>query len=742
MNYIRNILFCSISLLAALSLSGQQAMLKLLDKKTNEPVLYAHVCFESLENKQQLHALTDDKGETANLAESKSVVAISYIGYETLYDTIQPGQSVTLFLEPVMYSMNELVVTAQYTPQRVDQSIYKVQVIGAKKIDQKGANNLAELFSSELSMQINQDGALGSNLNIRGLGGEHVKFLIDGVPMIGRLNGNIDLGQINLANVDHIEVIEGPMSVVYGSNALAGVINIITRENKNTNLQASASSYVESVGVFNFDGSTSIKKGRNIFSISGGRNFFNGYSEVDTSRSKQWKPKRQYFAEGYYVYSHKSFKIKFNSRYFNEMLFNKGDLKYPYYETASDNIFRTIRFTNSLDTRTKIGPDRYLQVLLSYADYDRIREDYFKNLTNLENYLQNRDTTQFNDISLRTVMSKSVDSAFYNYQMGIEMHRELGHGEKIDGGIQQISDFAAFFSLKLEPTKKLLFQPGVRFIYNTRFEAPFIYSLNAKWQVHPEIQFRASYSRGFRAPSLKELYLDFEDVNHDIKGNPDLQAENSHNVSFSGGWMKEKDKKQYGIDADLFYNQIYNLIQLVPLIGGTPTRPPYTYTNVGNFISQGVQFDLNYGIYPRIKIKTGMTYTGRQYTLENNEEVPSMLYSTDLNANVDYRIIKYDLDVVVFYKYTGRYPDYGIDSNTGDWVEGYRKDYHTMDISLNKNFFENSLKCTLGVKNLFNNTSIQGFGNSGTAHSGGGDYMIGWGRTYFVNLTYTLNRYN
>ena len=84
--------------------------------------------------------------------------------------------------------MNEVVVTAQYTPQRVDQSIYKVQVIGAKKIDQKGANNLAELFSSELSMQINQDGALGSNLNIRGLGGEHVKFLLDGVTMIGRLN--------------------------------------------------------------------------------------------------------------------------------------------------------------------------------------------------------------------------------------------------------------------------------------------------------------------------------------------------------------------------------------------------------------------------------------------------------------------------------------------------------------------------------------------------------------------------
>ena len=532
------------------------------------------------------------------------------------------------------------------------------------------------------------------------------------------------------------------MSVIYGSNALAGVVNIITRENKSTNVQASVSSYLESVGVYNFDGTASIKKGHHVFSLSGGRNFFDGYSEVDTTRSMQWKPKRQFFGEGYYVYSQNDFKVKFHSRYFNEYLQNKGDLKYPYYETASDNVFKTIRWTHSLDTRSKIGNDRYLQVLSSYADYDRIREYYFKILTNLENFLQNRDTTRFNAVSLRSVMSKSVDSAFYNYQLGLELHRELGEGKKIDGNQQQISDFAAFFSLKLNPTKKLLFQPGVRFIYNTRFKAPFIYSINAKWNVRPEINLRASYSRGFRAPSLKELYLVVEDVNHDIKGNPDLQAENSHNVSFSAAWIKEKDKMHYGVDADLFYNRIFDLIQLVPLIGGSPTRPPYTYANIGNFISQGVQVDFSYGIYPRIQMKTGFTQTGRKYTLDENEQTPSMLYSTDLSTNLSYRIFKYAMDVVVFYKYTGTYPDYAIDSNTGEWVEGYREDYHTLDVSLNKNFFENSLKCTLGVKNLFNNTSIRGFGGASGAHSGGnGSYMLGWGRTVFVNLSYTINRY-
>ena len=84
-------------------------------------------------------------------------------------------------------------------------------------------------------MTITQDPALGSSLKIKGLSGNNVKILIDGVPVIGRMGGNIDLSQLNLYNIDHIEMVEGPMSVMYGSDALAGAINIITKENRNSN---------------------------------------------------------------------------------------------------------------------------------------------------------------------------------------------------------------------------------------------------------------------------------------------------------------------------------------------------------------------------------------------------------------------------------------------------------------------------------------------------------------------------
>ena len=72
-----------------------------------------------------------------------------------------------------------------------------------------------------------------------------VEDLIDGVPIVGRVDGNIDLSQINMENVDHIEIVKGPMSVVYGTSALAGVINIITKKNTKDKYVVKANSYVD-----------------------------------------------------------------------------------------------------------------------------------------------------------------------------------------------------------------------------------------------------------------------------------------------------------------------------------------------------------------------------------------------------------------------------------------------------------------------------------------------------------------
>ncbi|MEL6132646.1 MAG: TonB-dependent receptor plug domain-containing protein, partial [Bacteroidota bacterium] len=126
------------------------------------------------------------------------------------------------------YAVDSVVITGQYTPQSLDQAIHPIRTISAEKIERMAAVNLGDVLENELNIRLSQDNILGQSLSIQGLSGENVKILIDGVPVIGRQNGNIDLGQLNLLGIERIEVVEGPLSVNYGTQALAGTINLIT----------------------------------------------------------------------------------------------------------------------------------------------------------------------------------------------------------------------------------------------------------------------------------------------------------------------------------------------------------------------------------------------------------------------------------------------------------------------------------------------------------------------------------
>ena len=727
-------------LLAAPFVRGQQATVHVLDGKTKKPVPYAHVIFQSFSDNQQLSGITGEDGRVDNNTVSRSEVIVTYVGYETMQDTIDPGESITLLMRPRIQEINEVVVTAQYAPKRVDQSIYKVKVINSRQIEQKAATNLTELLNSDLNIRISQDGALGSSLSMQGLSGENVKFLVDGVPVIGRMNGNIDISQLNLYNVDHIEIIEGPMSVIYGSNALAGVINIITKENSNTSLTARGNAYLESVGVYNFDGMASVRRKNHTVSLSGGRNFFDGFSDNDSLRSIRWKPKRQYFADGYYMYSHPNYKAKISSSWFDEKLQSKGNLQPPYYETAFDSYFITTRSTSKVEMSSKWKSDRFLNIIGSYSFYRRVKETYFKDLTTLEEIRTknpaDQDTTFFHNIMARGTFSKSRETSKLNYQLGLDLNLEIGSGKRITDEHQQIGDYAAFLSVEYAPWKTFLLQPGLRLIYNTKYQAPLVYSLNVKWSFLENYSIRASYSRGFRAPSLKELYLFFVDVNHNIRGNEDLEAENSHNVNLSFQYNRETSTSFIGTEFNLFYNNINNIITLAQAGGDL-----YTYINVDHYVTQGAQLVINTRLYPWLNTRIGGGYTGRYNSLSDETgSVNKFDYSPDAVAMVNYRWLKTDMDFTLDYKFTGRLPQFFVDANE-NVLEGYISAYHTMDFTVRKPFLRDRLNLSAGVKNIFDNKTIPAVGGTGGVHTGGtGSYPVGWGRTFFFKLSFNFTK--
>lgn len=727
--------------LLAVSISGygQKAFIKVIDEKSHEPIAFAHVCFEGLKSGAPKYSLTSIEGTVTNELTEVSKLAVSYMGYTTYTDTIHPGQSVEVELFPKLLNMDEVVITAQYTPERADKSIYKVDVINARQIEQKAATNMADLLKDQSTMQVTQQGVLGTSLRIQGMSGENVKFLQDGVPLIGRMNGNFDLNQINLFNVDHVEVIEGPMSVIYGSNALAGVINIITRENKTSFFNATASAYTESVGVYNFDGAVSVNRKKHGFSIDGGRNFFEGYSPVDTSRSQTFKPRRQYFFDGYYTYTANIVKVKFSGDYFNELLLDKGPLQSPYFETAFDNHFTTVRYSGRADASIKLPKSYFINILGSWSGYSRVRETFYKNLTTLnENVVPQswaQDTTTISNLIARGTFAKSNPLQKFNFQGGFDISVESGTGEKIDGNTQEIGDYAAFLSFKWDPVKSLSIQPGMRVIHNTKYDAPLVYALSAKWNIVEPWNIRFSYSRGFRAPSIKELYLTFVDANHKVYGNPDLKSEQSNNFNLNVNWAGETRKVAWSMDMTIFYNFIQNVI----LMAQTSNSLEYRYENVSLYKSTGVQFGCSYSVYPAFKLQLGIAETGITGSPDAAVAYDPFKWSTEVTVSPSYRFIRPDITLSLYYKYTGSAPQ--LDFNEKKLTWGWVDPYNTMDFTASKGFWDNRIRLSTGVKNIFNTTTIPSTGGGGAHGSGGGSANIGWGRTVFLKLSFQINQY-
>ncbi len=187
----------------------------------------------------------------------------------------------------------EIVVTGQYAPTDLKTSVLPIRVITKKMIEKRATTSLTEVFQQEAGIRITQDPVLGTTMTMNGLDGKHIKILVNGVAMIGRQNGNLDLDRIQIQNIECIEIIENAMSVAYGTNALGGTINIITKKEAKETVDASIMGQIQSNQQYN----TALSLGGNWKGLSANLNYncshFNGFS-TDTLRKQEWNPKQQH----------------------------------------------------------------------------------------------------------------------------------------------------------------------------------------------------------------------------------------------------------------------------------------------------------------------------------------------------------------------------------------------------------------------------------------------------------------
>ena len=717
-------------------LFSQNLIIKFEDESNNEAIVGATVKLIpiQLSNANIISSKSDESGIFSINTTFPIIIKASYIGYESILDTIYTSIEKTYKMKNISTQLNAVSITADYTSGKAKQSVHDIKIIDKKTIEQKGANNLRELLMTELGSNISQDNILGAGISQQGLSGENVKVLIDGVPVIGRLNGNIDLSQINLTNVERVEIIEGPLSVLYGSNALGGVINIITKQTQQNTLQGTIHSYFEHIGQYNIDASIGTKYKNNIFQVNGGRYFFDGFSYPDTTRFKQWKPREQYFVDAAYIYNSEKFIYRIKGEYYNELITDRGLPRAPFQINAFDNYYRTFRYNGSSDAIFKFKKEKSLQIKAAYNYYKRISNNYFKDLTNLENTLtssENQDTSVFTNLMARAIYAYYAKDKKVTYQTGIDINYETGIGKRLLNQKQHIGDYAFFASMEYKPIPNLIFKPAVRIAYNSNYKAPIIPSLNMKYKALPNFSIRASYARGFRAPSLKELYFYFVDINHNIQGNDQLKAETSHNFQLSFDYVHQiKNKHILNFEASCYFNDVKNMIRLASENGTT-----FKYVNIAKNQTLGGNIELSY-TYRNLKLKSGFQVNA--FRLDFGSTVASTNYQAIPVATFDasYLWKKTGLSFSIFYKYTGKQPGIYVASDE-QLKTFFLNPYHMLDISMSRNLYKDIFRLTIGGKNLCNNRNISATGDfiqNGVHSSATNSQPVGWGASFFASL--------
>ncbi|MES2776385.1 MAG: TonB-dependent receptor [Bacteroidota bacterium] len=651
--------------------------------------------------------------------------------------------------------LDQVVVTGQYKPQSVKNSVYQVRTISKERIQKQGAAKLQDVLNNELNIRFNQDVATGgSDITMMGLKGQNVKILLDGVPMVGRqgTSNEININQVDINTIERIEIVEGPMSVVYGADALAGVINIITKKAGASQFSVSARLHEETIGkeygfqqgIHNQYVGASFRHKK--WDIGGGfgHNYFGGWKDTATGRELVWHNKDQITGNGFIGYNNGKLNLRYRFDGLDEIIYNPGNFVNEYAAAADtlafDQEYLSRRLMQQLQGSYQVNSRLSFQTQAAYTDYSRqvystdISMHTGKETVNLAAGSQTTD--EFKGFTFRGTAYYKISSVF-GLQPGVDINLESGTGQRLKTGSNEVNDYAFFLTSEITPSSKISIRPGLRFISNSVYNAPpVVPSINTKIVLANNLDLRLSYARGFRSPSLRELYFNFFDANHQIIGNPDLKAETSHSFNGSLTWKKlSTSEVVYSTILGGFYNDVKNLIDYA-VDASNPAI--FILTNVSNSRTAGATLSTNIK-HKNWNISVGGAYTGfyNDYS-QTDDALPQLQWSPEANATISYAFSKIGLDANLFYKFTGKRPFYSVNSNQA--LELTKQgSYHMADVTINKKLFK-YIALNAGVRNLFDVDRVSSTVASGGIHTASGVRNIANGRSFFAGLAFNWEK--
>ena len=657
-------------------------------------------------------------------------------------------------------NLDEVIISGTKTIRVVSSLPLNASVINKVEIEKTNATRLSDVINEELGLITVSDFGGAEGIQMQGLDSEYTLVLIDNQPLVGRLAGTLDLNRVSVGNIKQIEIVRGPSSSLYGNNAFAGVINIITDEPKE-GFNGNVSSSYETHNTTDSNISLSYKN-----KDFNGSVFFNKYSsdgydlieDDGLNTVNEFNNNTLQIKLGYDI--SKKFKVRINTRHFTQMI---------------DNIA-----PNNLSGETFTAEDNINFIISHKSDkFNTDFEIYFTSYFGdefLDDELGNRFSESFYDHILLKPEIKTVYKIDNQkeFVFGLGNEYETLNRTYFEIEPKQNSPFI-YFQYDYNPNEKINLILGGRFDKYKEYKSQISPKFSGIYKIQNNESIKISTGYGYKTPDFRQLYFNFSNstVGYSVIGynvvedvlnqlidegqianiiipieefEDPLSPESSFGVNI--GYSREINEK-ISLSSNIFSNSAKNLIDYRVIANKINGQNVFSYYNVNNVSTFG--FDINtkykadnyfnfsigyqllyaYDLDARKAFENGdvyarLTVDSPAFRLKKSDYFGLYNRSRHMGVlKINYNNLENNFSCNLRLRYRSKYGIY--DSNSNNYLDKYDdfvNGHITTNISMNK-IINSSLTVSGGVENIFNYLDRQNISNLS-------------GRIYFLRAKYNL----
>lgn len=566
------------------------------------------------------------------------------------------AQAQTVLSEEAPINLNQVVVTGTGTVHRMKDTPVPVEVISGRELRNAGITSFQDAVTMLAPSFSFASTPMADYTTMSGLSNSHLLILVDGQKMAGNVSGATDISRIDMNNVKRIEILKGAASSLYGSDALGGVINIITDGPGNDFQVTSLTRYAQ----------------HNQFEQAANLDFrtrkFSSRTSYNRRQSDGWQlnPEAVTLKNG--VPGDPYPTVRQASEAFFSNVFTQ---KFTYDPTRSLSLYANGSYYSRATQRpsTELDPTGYdydmqyrsynlglgAKYLLKETDYLSL-DLYNDNFETDYRYIADTKTQQKGD--------KVLNQKQHYYSANLRGVFQIGRYNKLSAGGEFVDEsllnpdasltaaksvytLALYAQDEIKLFDKLQAVVGLRYVYNEKFGSRPTPKASLMYTWGP-VNFRASYASGFRTPTLKELYYIKEKGSTMSLGNPHLKPEKSNYYSFNAEYVSAR----FTAGVTGYINRIGDLIGLQTVENPEQTVPDYDpkytykmYTNVDRARVKGVDVNLRAYLGAGFLLGGGYSYTHATDALTKEPLPRSIRHTGNVNANWSRSWGRYDLNV-------------------------------------------------------------------------------------------------